>query len=203
MHKTTQATLAAPSASHEAPSRGAGWMLLHELLRHPRDVGTVWPSSALLSHRMAASIDVEEAGFIVELGGGTGTITESLLRHGVRADRLIVVEKSARLAAYLANRFPGVSVVHGDAAEVPAALAQTRSVSVVVSSLPLRSLPKDAVGKIAGGWAEALNHGGRVIQFTYAPFRSSAWRQAGLQRAASEIVWANFPPARVEVFGRR
>jgi phosphatidylethanolamine/phosphatidyl-N-methylethanolamine N-methyltransferase len=182
--------------------RGPGLMLLNELFRHPRDVGTVCASSTLLSNRMAASIDPDSEGFIVELGGGTGTITASLLRHGVRAERLIVVEKSPRLAAYLANRFPGVCVVHGDAADVPAALAQAKSVSVVVSGLPLRSLPKDAVGKIASGWAGVLGRGGRVIQFTYAPFRSSAWLQAGLQRTASETVWANLPPARVEVFAR-
>lgn len=201
-NRCEQVVFQAPSANDDAPGRGAGLMLLHELFRHPRDVGTVCPSSTLLSNRMAAPIDVAAAGFIVELGGGTGTITESLLRHGVRAERLIVIEKSPRLASYLASRFPGVSVVHGDAADVPAVLEQAKCVGVVVSGLPLRSLPKEAVGKIASGWAGALNHGGRVIQFTYAPFRCSAWLDAGLQRTASETVWANFPPARVEVFSR-
>lgn len=197
-----QAVLEAPSGHGDAAGRGAGLMLLHELFRHPRAVGTVCPSSTRLSNRMAAALDLAAPGVIVELGGGTGTITESLLRHGVGAERLIVVENSSRLASYLARRFPGVSVVHGDAADVPAVLQQAKCVGVVVSGLPLRSLPKEAVGRITSGWAGTLNQGGRVIQFTYAPFRSSAWPDAGLQRTASETVWANFPPARVEVFCR-
>ena len=180
----------------------AGILLLNELIKCPRRVGSVCPSSRFLARQMAATIDVNANanGLIVELGGGTGIITESLLRHGVTAERLIVIEQSARMAQHLARRFPRICVVHGDAASVAAMLAQAGAVAAVISSLPLRSLPKDVVSEIAASWVRVLQRGARVAQFTYAPFRSSAWLRAGLQRTSSVTVWANLPPARVEVF---
>lgn len=181
-------------------NNNAGLILFNELLRHPRNVGTVCPSSRYLSGRMAAAIDIDADGFIVELGAGTGTITESLLRRGVPVDKLIVIERSAKLAQYLSRRFPRICVVHGDAADVPAVLRKTKSVHAVISGLPLRSLPSQLVSDISSGWVSALHGNGRVVQFTYAPFRSSAWLAAGLERYSAETVWANFPPARVEIF---
>ena len=187
---------AAPAGRRER----AGILLLNELIKCPRRVGSVCPSSRCLARQMAATIDVNATGLIVELGGGTGIITESLLRRGVTAERLIVIEQSARMAQHLARRFPRICVVHGDAASVANMLAQATAVAAVISSLPLRSLPKDVVSEIAASWVRVLQRGAQVAQFTYAPFRSSAWLRAGLQRISSVTVWANLPPARVEVF---
>lgn len=188
------------SSNENEHRNGNGLLLFNELIRHPRSIGTVCPSSRYLAGRMAASINLNEPGFIVELGGGTGKITASLLRCGVSPDKLIVIEKSLRMAQYLKLRFPRVRVLHGDAIAIPVFLQHARSVSAVISGLPLRSLPRNTVTQIASGWARTLTINGRVVQFTYSPFRSSAWLQAGLKRTSSETVWANFPPARVEIF---
>lgn len=177
-------------------------ILFKEILKAPRQIGAICPSSKRLADRMAASIDIGADGFVVELGAGTGVVTESLLRRGIPADRLIVIEKSARLATYLSQRFPNVRVLQTDAANIPDILPHNETVSAVVSSLPLRSLPKEQVSRISLAWAGSLAPDGRIVQFTYAPFKSSAWLQAGLQRMAHHTEWANLPPALVEVFSR-
>lgn len=151
---------------------------------------------------MAALIDVEEEGFVVELGAGTGVVTEALLQRGVAPDRLIVVEKSALLAAHLTRRFSDIRVLHSDASNIDAILPHNENVNTVVSSLPLRSLSRDLVNAISLAWAQSLAPKGRVVQFTYAPFRASAWSQAGLKLTAHEMEWGNIPPAMVEVFSR-
>lgn len=180
--------------------RAPNLLLLGELLRTPKAIGAVCSSSQRLANRMAAWIDVRQEGWVIELGGGTGAITAALLRHGVAADKLIVIEKSARLASHLSNRFPGIRVVHSDAADIAVMLKRGMPVKAVVSGLPLRSLPMDAVNNITNACAQTLSEKGCVIQFTYAPFGTSPWLAAGLKKTASETVWANIPPAWVEIF---
>lgn len=206
--KKEEMTLELPTSAHwqamatQLTPRSANRLLFKEILKAPRQIGALCPSSKRLANRMAASIDVEQEGFVVELGGGTGVVTESLLRRGISPDRLIVIEKSTLLAAHLSRRFPDVRVFNSDAANIHAILPHNEIVKAVVSSLPLRSLPKDQVNRISLAWAQSLAMKGRIVQFTYAPFRASAWLQAGLKRIAHETEWGNMPPALVEVFSR-
>lgn len=177
------------------------FMLLNEVIRAPREVGAVCPSSTRLGDTMASLVGSGDEGLVVELGAGTGVITESLLRSGIAPDRLVIIEKSLSFANYLSDRFPHISVFHADAGDWPSILGRA-AVKAVVSGLPLRSLPNQAVHKITDTWARSLASDGRVIQFTYSLFGASAWQNAGLKRIDHETVWSNLPPARVDVFSR-
>jgi SAM-dependent methyltransferase len=64
----------------------------------------------------AALLGVPLAGEVLEIGPGYGASTGELVRM---AARLTLVEADAALAADLAARFPGVTVVHGDGARLP------------------------------------------------------------------------------------
>src|SRR5256885_12450120 len=59
---------------------------------------------------------VPRGGEVLEIGPGYGASTGELVRM---AARLTLVEADAALAADLAARFPGVTVVHGDGARLP------------------------------------------------------------------------------------
>jgi hypothetical protein len=92
----------------------------------------------------------------------------------VPPERLAVVEQSDRLAAHLRQRFPAIHVLHGDAAELPALLAQLDGpaapvrVQHIVSGLPLLSIPTPVRQRILHAGAQVLAPGGRLLQFTYA-----------------------------------
>lgn len=192
-------------ASRLGGRRTADWLrpraaFLRELLHEPRSVGAVCPSSCELAGRMAGWVDLAQAGWVIELGGGTGTVTAALLQHGVARERLIVIEQSLHFVNHLRGRFPGVRILHADAADIARAALGGRPVTAIVSGLPLRSLPADAVSRIVQACAGVLIPNSRVIQFTYAPRACSAWGAAGLRRMANEAVWQNLPPARIEVF---
>ncbi|UEO00038.1 class I SAM-dependent methyltransferase [Acidiferrobacter thiooxydans] len=167
----------------------------------PQAVGAACPSSRRLADYMASQAVAASKGYIVELGAGTGVVTASLLDHGVAPERLIVVEKSALLAAHLKERFPDVVVLEGDAADLANLLGwRAQRVSVVVSSLPLKSLPKSTVDQIGSALDAVLPKGATFIQFTYSlRCRAIDWAQE-ITCLHSRTIWRNVPPARVNVF---
>ena len=74
-------------------------------LRHPLQVGSVFPSSRHLAQRMCRHVILQSGDFVVELGGGTGGLTRVLLEN-LPASQLIVVEKDPILCAYLEENSP-------------------------------------------------------------------------------------------------
>lgn len=188
-----------------AVARSPQSLFLRELMAQPGSVGAICASSPRLAARMAAWVDPVGDGWVVELGGGTGVITAALLARGVAPGRLLVVEQSARLAEHLRRRFPHIRVLQGDAAELPALLAQASAgdmalpVRCIVSGLPLLSIPEPCRTRILRAGAAVLAPGGRLLQFTYAPQGASPWQRAGLVCQHRERVLANLPPARIDV----
>jgi len=157
---------------------------------------------------MASFIPYGFRGTIVELGAGTGVVTAALLERGIDSDQLIVVERSFELGQFLKNRFPSLTVIHGDAVFLDDLLRrhlgnEFRGVDSVVSSLPLKSLPAATVQAIGRQLDRLLVSRGQFIQFTYDLRPDPSGPFPPLSKCASKIVWQNFPPARVDVFERR
>jgi 16S rRNA (adenine1518-N6/adenine1519-N6)-dimethyltransferase len=59
--------------------------------------------------------DVRADEVVLEVGPGLGVLTEPLLD---RARRVVAIEKDRRLCAYLRERFPGLTLIEGDALQV-------------------------------------------------------------------------------------
>ncbi len=181
-------------------------LFAREIFTNPRAIGAACPSSSKLGHAMAQPLMGQDAsGFVLELGAGTGSITEALLKQGIAPERLIVVERSKAMAEYLRQRFPQLRIIEGDAAQLKTLLGgQAKKISAVVSSLPLRSLPTPLVRTILRQVGEILGHSGLMVQFTY-DLRGKAceYQDKFFIRTASTIVWQNFPPARVDIFRPR
>jgi phospholipid N-methyltransferase len=172
-------------------------LFARELINQPAAVGAVWPSSSQLAKGMAACVPSGGDGLVIELGGGTGAVTQALLQRGIAPERLLVVERSPAFVQHLRARFPSVAVVEGDATELADLLQPGRQIDAIVSSLPLRSLPRGDAAAIVAQWRALLAAGGTVVKFTY-DLRGTAHRPPpGFLKRASDIVWANLPPARV------
>ena len=181
----------------------ATWLFLRSLLRDPRAVGAVSPSSPGLSQLMASGVSCCNS-HVLEIGAGTGSITKALLRRGLSPDRLIVVERDPLLASYLRERFPKVRVRCADALQASAILAREAitKVNAVVSSLPLRNFsPREKLATMRA-LLKILTPGGQLIQFTYAPDCPIPARQLGLRAERMGRIWMNLPPASVWRFTR-
>jgi phosphatidylethanolamine/phosphatidyl-N-methylethanolamine N-methyltransferase len=109
-------------------------------LRHPLEIGAFLPSSAAVGRAMAKAVAFDRLGMILELGGGTGAVTASLLEAGCSPERLIVVEREAALAAMLRRRFERLQIVEADACTIDSVLAErgVTKLAAVVSSLPIK-----------------------------------------------------------------
>ena len=61
---------------------------LRGLVRDPKGVSAPTPSSPALAEAIAADVDIARDGLVIELGPGTGVVTEALLSRGVAPGRL-------------------------------------------------------------------------------------------------------------------
>jgi len=191
-------------------SRAGTALFLKRWLRRPFAVGAVVPSGRLLAEAMARTTFAEmtgREGHVIELGAGTGEVTKALLGAGIPADRLALVERDPELASFLRRHFAGPRIVEGDAARLPKILSEQGigSVSAVVSSLPLLSLPADVVRGIVEGVFDALPRGGALVQFTYGPAQPvprSLSQSLRLVGTRGPRIWRNMPPAVVWTFRR-
>ncbi len=142
---------------------------------------------------------------MVELGPGTGPITQALLRRGVAPERLLLVEFDAAFCRLLRKRFPGVQVVQGDAYRLRESLAGVlrEPAAAVVSSLPLLTKPDDQRLSLLEDAFSLMASNGCFVQFTYG-MNSPIPRRSVPDYAAdvSAPVWLNLPPARVWVYRR-
>src|SRR5437588_8768417 len=84
-------------------------------MEKPLAIGAVTPSGRALARTMASYVDPEIAGPIIELGPGTGPVTEALVAQGIEPARLVLVEFNPTFCRLLRQRYPKATVVQGDA----------------------------------------------------------------------------------------
>ncbi len=179
-------------------------VLFREFLRAPTRTATVTASSDALVGALLAPHALDGAPTVVELGAGTGRVTDALQQHLGGRGRHLAVEINPVLAERLAARHPGVTVVCADAAALPAVLREhgVERAEAIVSLLPWAAYAAAPVPQLA---AAALAPAGTFTQATLRGFHllPPARRQARDLRAAfgevtgSATVWRNLPPARV------
>lgn len=168
-------------------------------LKNPRSIGAVAVSSPELAAAMARQVPKKFDGYVVELGGGTGSVTRALLAVGVPAGKLVVIERDPTLHRYLSDHFPGVHVLLGDAAHLPTLLRRhgIGPVAAIVSSLPLLSLKRSIQLRIGAQAFAVLEPGAPFIQFTYGIFSPLPRERLGILGEVEERVLHNLPPASV------
>ncbi|WP_285776357.1 rRNA adenine N-6-methyltransferase family protein [Microtetraspora sp. NBRC 13810] len=190
---------------------GGDTSLLREFLRAPLLTATVAPSSRWLADQMVVPIPESGQPTVVELGPGTGAFTRGIQeRLGGRGHHL-AIELNPRLAGPLSRRFPGVEVVHADAARLPELLAERGlSADLVVSGLPWVAYQPNGKRPLLPLVAGSLSGHGVFTQFAYCWTRWAPPAQRyllDLRRTFEEVVlsrtvWLNLPPALV-YFARR
>jgi phosphatidylethanolamine/phosphatidyl-N-methylethanolamine N-methyltransferase len=178
---------------------------LRSWIEKPLHMGAVMPSGKVLARTMAQYVDINSKGPVVELGPGTGAITNALIEHGIDQKRLVLVEYNPGFCALLRDRYPQAKVVQGDAYALRASLWDVLSApaSAVVSGLPLVTKPMLTRLKLIRDAFVALAPGAPFVQFTYSVAPPIPKSLPGVSTEASERIWMNIPPARVWVYRKR
>jgi phosphatidylethanolamine/phosphatidyl-N-methylethanolamine N-methyltransferase len=171
-------------------------------LEKPLSTGAVTPSGRVLARAMARYVEPELPGPVVELGPGTGPVTEALVDHGVDPARLVLVEFNPIFCQLLRARFPAATVIQADAYGLRRVLSNLmrQPAAAMVSGLPLFTKPVRMRVRLLRDALALLLPGAPFVQFTYAVVPPIPRVSAGVSAEASERIWMNLPPARVWVY---
>ncbi|WP_118134108.1 class I SAM-dependent methyltransferase [Oceanicella sp. SM1341] len=180
-------------------------LFLTQFLRRPGRIVALSPSSRSLARAMTVGLG-PETGPVVELGSGTGKITEAILARGVAERDLTLFEIDEAFATLLERSYPRARLLRISATAVAeAATTLDRPVGAVISGLPLLSMPTAVQRDILTGAFDIMGPGGVFVQFTYGyrpPVDRAVREELGLRWTRSPRVWNNLPPARVYTFRR-
>ncbi len=177
---------------------------LRSWIERPLSTGAVTPSSKILARTMARYVDPHSDGPVVELGPGTGPVTEALVEAGVAPSRLVLVEFNPTFCRILRARYPEATLVQGDAYSLRRLLETLllQPAAAVVSGLPLVTKPIKMRLRLIRDAFDLMLPGAPFVQFTYSVASPLPQRLGGFSAEASERIWMNLPPARVWVYRR-
>ena len=173
-------------------------------IEKPLSIGAVTPSSRVLARAMASYVDPHSQGPVIELGPGTGPVTEALVAQGIDPARLILLEYDPHFCRLLRERYPTATVVQGDAYSLKRVLGARlpAPAAAVVSGLPLITKPVKTRLKLIYEAFALMLPGAPFVQFTYATVPPIPKALDRVRAEASDRIWMNIPPARIWVYRR-
>jgi phospholipid N-methyltransferase len=178
-------------------------VFLGALMRNPRSVGAIVPSSPQLARRVAQHVTAGSR--VIELGPGTGVVTRELLVRTGGFGSILAVDTDRAFVERIRCAWPEVDCVCASAETLPRLAAERgwENVDHIVSGLPFAVLPASTTRLIVDGVQKLLRQGGTFTTFQYVhtfrlPAAVSFRRQvsAGLAcEPSSQLVVRNVPPA--------
>jgi phosphatidylethanolamine/phosphatidyl-N-methylethanolamine N-methyltransferase len=180
-------------------------LFFRQWLRSPKSMGAVIPSSRVLARAVTEAVRWAPGQHVIELGAGTGAISQGLIDAGLPPDALMMIELDRQLFDYLRTRFPAVRVVNGDATRLVDIVRQQgiTQVSTVISGLPMVTMPLAFQRAIIEQSLELLGPDGCLLQYSYSPISPIPARKLGVEAKLVKFVVRNVPPATVWRFRPR
>lgn len=185
------------------------WSFFREFIFNWKSVGAVAPSSPMLASLLAESADIRAAGKVLELGPGTGPITEAISKSIPAEAHYLGLEMNESFVKQLRDRFPAMQfeAVAAQSFDFDEVLGRDGSFDAIVSGLPWTAFPESLQIAILDHVMARLRPGGRFVTFAYAGFHllpsGRHFRKLLSSRVASlettHTIWGNFPPAFVYV----
>jgi phospholipid N-methyltransferase len=184
-----------------------------EFFRNWKTTGALCPSSKELAVRMCNAAQVQKARRVLELGPGTGAITQMIQACLPTDSQCLGLELNERFVRDLHHRFPTFDFVEAAAQEFDFStyLPAGEGFDAIVSGLPWAAFPEGLQRSILDHVLPHLAPGGRFVTFAYWGFHKMAGGrrfkallkgQAGTLSVTS-IEWRNLPPAFVYVIERQ
>ena len=168
-------------------------VFLKGFLKNWREVGSPIPSSRHVARRICKLMDFQQARTVVEIGAGTGVITQEIL-SSLRPDaRLIVFEVNNDFCERLRRIGDPRLIVHNvSALQMQTVLAERAD--HVVSGIPIATLSKNAFSQLCAAVKEVLEPRGVFIQLQLSLFSYGKLKHF-FQEVNIGFTWRNTPPA--------
>lgn len=174
-------------------------LFLSKFLKHGTAIASPAPSSRKLSLATVANIDWAHTNVVLELGAGTGPITQVIVEKARPDCRILAIERDPDFVKRLQVRFAdvkNVEVIEGDVCNLPAILAERglTHVDAVVSGLPIPSFPKELQNALFSNVAQVLKPGGPFSQITEMPWVYIKLYRRYFNQVKFRFEPRNFPP---------
>jgi phosphatidylethanolamine/phosphatidyl-N-methylethanolamine N-methyltransferase len=137
-------------------------------LRNPRNVGALVPLSHFAAESMTAFLQQhpKRSLRILEAGAGTGSVTQSIVRHLGPDDFLDVIEIDSACCEHLEKLFAGDSRVSIHCQSI-LDWTSDKKYDLVYSTLPMNSFSPELVKKVFSHYKQLLLPGGIVSYVEY------------------------------------
>ncbi len=146
------------------------WRFLRTFLAKPWRVASPVPSGRRLAESIAAQIEFNDSDPILELGPGTGSVTDAILARGIAASQLIAIESDRDFAEFLRLRFHQCRILEGDAFALDSVLRQAgcdQPFGAIICGVPVLNQPLHVRRRLLRTALRWLKNGSPFIQFSY------------------------------------
>lgn len=168
-------------------------LFFKRFLASPVAVGAVLPTSLTTARIMAAP--AKRDGTVLEIGAGTGSITQGILEHLTDASRLASVEIDPALADEFRKNFPHAHLTVGDAEDV---LREQGPWDAIISGVPFTIMEPTKRARMFDLVKQKLTSGGVFVAIQYS-LSSKDELKRHFQDVQVKFSPLNVPPAAVYV----
>jgi phosphatidylethanolamine/phosphatidyl-N-methylethanolamine N-methyltransferase len=170
----------------------------------PLKVGAVVPTGRALTDLMVELAHPDPTAWTLEIGPGSGAVTEALLRAGIPPERIVAVESDEGFCRLLRERFPSINLIQGDGLKLDQTLGAFRATkfSAVLSGVPILILPETTRIRYIEDALDRLTPGGNVTQLSYSLTPPQEAIPGRFTVDKSKWVTLNLPPGRVWIYRR-
>ena len=181
------------------PLMDGRFVFFQEFLKHPRQIGSIIPSSRFLEQRILEAAGIATVKTVVELGSGTGGMTRAILREMPQNARLLSIEinphfhtlvssiRDDRLIAHLGNACGLKEIISMYGLSAPEAL---------ISGIPFSTMKHNEASQVIEAISSLLASNGRFVAYQVSKRVESLCRPfLGSGQMMVELL--NIPPMRV------
>lgn len=170
-----------------------------EFLRHPRQIGSIIPSSRFLEQRILEVAALGSAKTVVELGSGTGGTTRAFLRAMPPDAKLLSIEINPHLHALISDiQDPRLTAHLGSACELKQIVSTygLDAPDAVVSGIPFSTMTGSRGSDVIEAVSAVLAPNGRFVAYQVTKRVATLCRPV-MGSGQVEVELFNIPPMRV------
>ncbi|MCD9023976.1 class I SAM-dependent methyltransferase [Cohnella silvisoli] len=178
-------------------------IFLRKFMNHPKQIGSVVPSSRFLAESMVNAIPWHNVKAAAELGAGTGAITQYIAQRASKDAEVYLFEKDTKMRRQLKLEYPGFTCA-ANAANMLRILEGNgeRHLDCILSGLPFYNFPQEVRDQLMEQIVGALKPGGLFVAFQYSlQMKKQMAKLFDIEKI--KFVPLNFPPAFVYVCRKR
>lgn len=178
-------------------------LFFSSFLKHPKEIGSVAPSSKFLTEEILKNIDFKNARYIAEYGSGTGRITAEILKRARKDAKILCFEINKKFCSYLreSTKDSRLIIINDGAENVKKYLKKfdVPKIDCVVSGLPFTNLNANKKYAIIKETKSTLKTSGKFIVFQFFLNSFKRYLYSYFSDISIKFVPLNIPPCFVYV----